>query len=874
MRNTIIVTILLFIAVIIASIFYFSDLDGEHKDAIKPLKFLPHDTYLIAGFQNNETTANIFRDFEIFEALIGKKQLGNMKALHGRLQQQDALQPYIKDVELYVSLHPEGDSLAFLFTIPLQSKLSKGSLESALPLFANEQKITHKDTLDSRIYSFATGDKEAILNLVYHKDILFASYSDSLVFKIVNQKSAKLDAQQIDYFVDNNSRNSPLSIYFAHQQITGIAKHFLRDQSGEFVRLFSEIGGESAWNLNYKNDALILSGESKMDPKQLSYLGLFAQQEKTIQKLYNYFPENTALYLEYSLSNKALFQSQLTELLGKRKEWEKLENQFAEMEKTKKISLKNDINPLFGNNFALVELSNQTNIAFLSLSDSLKFKEKRSSIATAISDGIYRFNSANLLYALYGDAFKSFRRPYFTQIGTQLIMANSQSELRDYLKSWQNAQLLVSTLGFKNFEKTHGNEANITYFLRTKASSGLLNSVLKRDYAKKYKDKDEYGYQDFFSWSVQISGNKGDFFSNIYGIYKSSTALGVTPEWTYEFNNRPITQPWVFEHSDTSQFILIQEQDHTIHGIHPSGKKLWSAVFAGRVVGDIQQLDDRSLYLVTDRSQFYRFNTEGSTADGFSTSLPNRPTGRAVYAKIDQEELFFIPAGDRLLAYDLNGNTVGKWKDMDFDGQVLADIHVFQNTVYLGTDQGSFYAFNKNGDRLNKVTVPARKLSNSLAFLAMEPAGSMHIMAIDTAGIRYDVDMEKSAFTKKSSAWKAPFYAAFSDVSGSETPELVLLGNKQLAALSLTDSSSLFKHTFTQSITDKPQFFKSSANRYLIGVASKENRLIYLFGDNGTLLEGFPIEAQPNFYYGKIDYNSSNFLLCVRKDRKLYAFKN
>lgn len=106
-----------------------------------------------------------------------------------------------------------------------------------------------------------------------------------------------------------------------------------------------------------------------------------------------------------------------------------------------------------------------------------------------------------------------------------------------------------------------------------RTSSSLIQRLLKPAYQKTLTNKDNYGYQDFFSWSFQISGNNGRFLSSIYGIFKSKAALGATPEWTYEFENRPITQPWVFQHSDTSQFIVVQEQDHTIHGIHPAGKK-------------------------------------------------------------------------------------------------------------------------------------------------------------------------------------------------------------------------------------------------------------------------------------------------------------
>src|SRR5690606_40933778 len=85
MRNTIIITILLFVAVIGASIYYFSDLNKEKTEPVKPLTFLPKETFLITAFRNDATTDNIFKDFEIFEAIMGKEQFEQIDRKSTRL---------------------------------------------------------------------------------------------------------------------------------------------------------------------------------------------------------------------------------------------------------------------------------------------------------------------------------------------------------------------------------------------------------------------------------------------------------------------------------------------------------------------------------------------------------------------------------------------------------------------------------------------------------------------------------------------------------------------------------------------------------------------------------------------------------------------
>src|SRR5690606_31498072 len=183
---------------------------------------------------------------------------------------------------------------------------------------------------------------------------------------------------------------------------------------------------------------------------------------------------------------------------------------------------------------------------------------------------------------------------------------------------WNRKNLLVGTLGFKNFEKLQSYEANVTLFIHSKNAQQKIVNALTRPFQDNYRNTTNYGFSDFYSWSVQLSGNDGKFTSQLYAVYKSKSALGVTPEWTYSLDNKAITAPYVFEHSDTSQFILLQELDHTMHAIHPTGTKMWSTVFSGRVIGEIQQLEDRSILLVTDKNRLYRFDTSGEPLPGFS----------------------------------------------------------------------------------------------------------------------------------------------------------------------------------------------------------------------------------------------------------------
>ncbi|MBE8719717.1 PQQ-binding-like beta-propeller repeat protein [Sphingobacterium pedocola] len=875
MRNTIIVTAILFIAVVGASIYYFSDLNKDHKEAVKPLKYLPENTLLILSVRNDEITDNIFKDFEVFDAVIGFNETKRLEEFKKKILRNDALKSYVSDSEIYISFHP-GDkkSVETLFTIPTTEKIAAHELSTIIQQMEKDYEVAVQDTLNQHIFSFNSGHIDSILYVTYYESILFASYAKPLLTTIMSKETKHLSEDQIDYFIKNNSRNTPLSVFFPHQQLPAAVQQFQRTSSGTFLKQFEGLKGQSAWNINFKQDALMLTGESEIENTDGNYLALFRNQRKKTQYLYNFFPSATAVYMEYSVSNQRQFTEDLDDLFTFRKEKEKIYNQFKSQKDTIAIT---KFRQTLGTEFALIEQSNQTHMGFISLADTNSWNRLKRELFEDVGDSIYRFKNSNLLYAFCGDAFKVFPRPYVAQIANILVVANSSNTLRDYKNDWKNRNLLIGTIGFKNFEKLQGNEANITFFVHTKnANSKILNS-LPQQYQKNFRNSDNFGYQDFYSWSTQLSGNNGSFLSRVYAIYKSKTALGATPEWVYPLENNVITRPYIFEHSDTSQFILLQELDHTLHAISPSGRNIWSTVFSGRIVGDMIQIADRSIILVTDRNRLYRFDTSGRPIKGFSTGVPEEPIATPTLASIGGQSLILVPTKKKIYTYNLDGARVDLFQDENIAGDINGQIKVVGEHFAIGTTYGRIYLFNKEGLIAKHIDVPGNVVfRNPIGTIEMSN-GEFTVLATDTTSNIYKFPMNNPPVVTRLEKWNSKFYADFVNIASSSVPEMVIVDGSRLCVYDITAKDTtklLFEYSFTKDISNRPQYFRSSTGSSAIGIASKPSNLIYLFNEGGSVVDGFPVEGQPLFYYGKINYNSETFLLCMRRDHKLYAFRH
>ncbi|MGH2622608.1 MAG: hypothetical protein ACRDE7_02995, partial [Sphingobacterium sp.] len=244
---------------------------------------------------------------------------------------------------------------------------------------------------------------------------------------------------------------------------------------------------------------------------------------------------------------------------------------------------------------------------------------------------------------------------------------------------------------------------------------------LTNRYSRNYRDKNNYGFQDFYSWSLQLSGNHGNFISRLNGIYKSKDRLGVNPAWTYSMKSRLINGPYVFEHSDTTQFILAQEQDHTLHAVLPNGTKLWSALLSGRIVGDIKQLADRSLILITDRRRLYRMDTDGNTLKGFSTAVTAEPSSSPTIVTIDNQEIILIPSKSKLLVYNMEGGPVIGWDNIEVQGNILGPVSSLDNQIVFATDSGKIYVFDHLGKKVKEINISGdKKLVGSIGIVKTE----------------------------------------------------------------------------------------------------------------------------------------------------------
>jgi len=127
MKKTIIITILLFIAVIAATIYLFGDFNKNNKQDSKALQYLPENTLAITSFANNETVDTIFKDYELFKAIIGQGNFSNLERLKTELLQSEQLTPFVSGQQILLSFHQEKDQITPLYSVQVGQSLDNNA---------------------------------------------------------------------------------------------------------------------------------------------------------------------------------------------------------------------------------------------------------------------------------------------------------------------------------------------------------------------------------------------------------------------------------------------------------------------------------------------------------------------------------------------------------------------------------------------------------------------------------------------------------------------------------------------------------------------------------------------------------------------------
>ena len=520
------ITTALLFAVFTVAYLYFSNLTGDSRSNDKTLAAIPADASVIFNFSNDKSLFEIFKDYTIFDAITGNRTREELHWLKRLLLDNQDLAGATEGQKIFLSFHPmSSDSLNFLWVMPILEDLELEDVEDVLQ---KQDSIRTKTGAESGVPLLEIVDTEVAKTFYIGLDggIARGSFSKALLLESLNNSGKKLNKEFIKEINDAILGNDDAlaSLFINHHNPGFLNVFFKQNPVGNFD-LFSSTAAFSSFNLNYKSDALMFNGISRITEQHDGYLNLFLKQKPVKNTIKKIIPYNVSNAICYGLSDYELFNSGLKRLFVNRKELATLDEQIRMITTETGVNPDRDIKKLWGNEFSNIQLSTYENLAVIRVSNGRELQFFFEPLSAAYSPEVRKLNYENIFYYYFGDPLKKYTKPFFAVTDNLVIISNSPGTVQRFLNDYNNDRLLSQNTSFNRFDQLIADQSNISFLLQLKNSKSLMKTLLKKESFNIFSKR--FGNKDFYGISYQLTSNADYFFTNFYTGYESETAVSV-----------------------------------------------------------------------------------------------------------------------------------------------------------------------------------------------------------------------------------------------------------------------------------------------------------------------------------------------------------
>ena len=470
---------------------------------------------MIFEFNNDKGFYDIFNNNRLFASIIGNEKINELAILQKQLLENPLMEKYFKAQNIFISLHPSKvNNIDLLLTISSANGFEPSIFDEINKEPNSGLLITPFRSGGKQVYNiYIRSLKKRFYVIIKENNIFSGSFSKEQI----DQSSSNNDKKDQQTFVllsEQQNANSLANLYINYNQLSLLFNQLFQNKNTDIFKSFRLLHALAALSLNYRSDALMFSGSTTVQFDQAAtYLNLFTYQQPVINHLKDIFPSTTAYDINFAVSDPLKFETDLAQWYARAGLKTEKDLLFQKVKAETGISLKTEFNNLLGNEFAIVTTRYFEKFAIVSVKDGSKLKLFMTTISTMTDENSGRFNYDKLPFFLLGDAFGSFRHPYFVVIDNYLILANSASELASYYDTYIKRKFLSKNDQYNQFDNLVAARSNVSFFFQFKNAL----QILKRDLYPNIYDTiniNQPGWKNFYAASFQFSAADKNFYTN------------------------------------------------------------------------------------------------------------------------------------------------------------------------------------------------------------------------------------------------------------------------------------------------------------------------------------------------------------------------
>lgn len=843
----------------------------------------------------------------------------------------------LENHSLFVSAHISGAStFDFLYVYSLPNLTYQSPLNDFLKRMSRAALPATKEYSDTDIITiYSRKASNDSMSYAFLNGILMMSSKPTLVEDAIRQLksgvSLMLD-KNFSKIVTTAGKNVDGNLYINYKNFPDIISHFVAPSVSREINSLSDFADYSGWDISIKPNALSLSGFTRANDSTARFLNLFRKQEPGEMELIKIIPSKTALLLFFGISNIKTFHHDYKNYLSATQQLklQSYEQYVASINKKYGVSVERSMLDWIDNEMALVitepgALDYSSNCYAVLRATNVEDALKSLNALAAVSNGrgvgtgsetevdsdthkpagkggdkrvkstvveeMYRNHKINyinipqLLPQLLGWQFKKISNSYFTSIEDYIVFGNSTEALQSFIDAFENNKVLANDKNYKLFSENISAESNVYLYSSLARSANIYTTVINEDLGRELENQLETLYK-FEAVGLQFTMNTTNklFYSNAYLKYNPEYKQQSGTLWETKLDTSLTNTPYlVLNHNTQTKEIVIQDDADKLYLVGNTGKVLWAKQLEAPLLSDIKQVDvlknNKLQLLFNTPAAIHLCDRNGKEMRGFPLQLPSPATsGIAVFDyENNRDYRIFVACEDKKIhCYKVNGDEVTGFKFSKADAEIHLPVqhHKLDGKDHLiAVDEGGkVYLFNRQGKPFVKLK---ERLPVSTAHFYVEPGkdySKSSVIAADTLGnvVRISLSDEKVKIRLKK--FSETTFFEFRDINNDKAGEYIFISGNELSVFSQNESL-LFNYEFKEPITKAPFVAVLPDGKVKIGVVSSQTNELYLFNENGSLYQGFPVAGKTPFCVDDVNNDGTLMLITGSSDNSIYVYQ-
>jgi len=876
-----------------------------------PFKAVPTDAFFILETHDFfEITEKLIFENQIWESLTAlgavNKVDSDIEKFDSVLRSEKALENMFDNRPFLISGHISGNQTIDLLYLTLpQTNQNINFIHNLLEkTYTTGVTVREKEYQRTQILDILDLKNDYRMFVASYRGMLIFSSSSILVERAIRQLDLDDNVLAQDGFSQvrrTSGRNVEGNIFINFNSLPQFISILLNAQYRTQSQSFSSFASWAELDVSLLQDALLFNGFTHFSDSANHFFSLFRDQTSQRLLMEEILPANTIAYFglglsdvhEYTVALKKYLsaQGQINALDQKlnalRKAWD------PNIDKTLIALMKNEIGVAFTgiknlsfsqNMYAVFGLVSQSQ-AMDALRDALESHYLKNNASLAdytrwvevdeqTQFPIYELPVAGIPQTLFGNVFGGGDYKYLTLLGNYMVFGNSTVALSSLIHNHVLQKTLSNDFEYRTFNESLSSRSNFSFYLNIPRSADFIGRFIREDYQKNLKNIAEV-FKKIQAVGFQFSSENDMVYNNIYLNYLPEYQEKAETQWESLLDSSVQSKPYfVSNHYTKEKEIFVQDKKNNIYLINEAGRILWKVHIREQILGDIFQIDyyknGKLQYLFNTSEEIYLMDRNGNNVEQYPVELRSKAVnGLSLFDYDNNRDYRICLACEDKNIYMLTkeGRTVKGWTMPQTEHPLHTPIYHFRegNKDYIVfSDQYKMHILNRRGNPRINVKESISKPENQSIYLDRQRSGARFITT-NAEGTIFIINLDGNVLKKTIKTFTKDHFFEFSDLDGNGSDEFIFVDGNNLEVYKF-NGAPMFSYKFESEILLKPTLYTFSANDKKIGVVSSEDRLIYLFNNDGQLYTNFPLRGQTHFSIGKFQYGSSGYSLIVGGD--------